>query len=280
MRIARSPATTPLPAAAPDARSAAATTAPPTSERPAPLPPGPDVPGLLELARARPELAFPRNGHLGVASNAHYANTRAQLAWALKGDYNSLEGDVRLVDGVPVMAHDPGRVHELTFEQWAGVAAASGRMLRIDMKEARALPHVEAVLRRLGVPHDLITFNVSVDAPWTSSNMPVHAVRQLRERFDGCWITINTPVPMQLGYDLVARAARHIGGDRVGIALLAERVTAPLVAHLRRDLVVNVWNMPGAWSPVDVAAERARLRSLGVDGMIDVRRADDPLAND
>lgn len=256
----------------------ATATAPPASAIPAA--PGPTDAELLMLAAAHPEYEFPRHAPLSAAHNAHYTNTRAQLAYALEHSYNELEGDVRFRDGIAVMAHDSDRAADLTFEQWAIAVARSGRMLRIDLKDIKALPGVMATVKRLGIPADRLSFNVSVYMPFMSSNASATQLDDLRARFPESYITFNLPFPALPGYWLVEHSAHRVGGP-TGVALMGQLATASAIAHLRKHgVTVNVWNHPPLWAPEDVAAETARLRALGVDGQIDLRREDDPLAGD
>jgi hypothetical protein len=217
---------------------------------------------------------------LSIASNAHYTNTRHQLAYALANNYNSLEGDVRMRDGVAVMAHDRGRTPELTLAQWASHGASAGRMLRIDLKEREALNSVTQAVRELKIPDDRLTFNVSANAPWLKSNFSTQGLRELRAAFPNAWITLNAPFPLPLGYELAADAAKHVGG-KVGLSLQAQLVTKGTVRHLKgHGLTVSAWNHPPLWQPKNIEGMRRSLREKGVDGMIDLRRKDDPLADD
>jgi hypothetical protein len=241
------------------------------------------VPGLAMLARiaasAPDSQRFAPGSHPSTIRNAHYANTRAQLAYALAGPYNSVEGDVRMRDGVAVMQHDRIGSADLTFEQWAVLAARAGKHLRIDVKEPAAMEAVASTLERLGVPQGSVTFNVGVDMPW-SWGMEIEAIRALRARFPESWITLNLPMPLGPGYLLAARAARAIGGGKLGVAVMAGFVHRGDIELLRRSFdVVNVWNLPLLGNP-DIARQTAYLRSIGVNGMLDLRRIDDPLAFD
>lgn len=243
------------------------------------------VPGLTALfalaTMADPTNAFPRGAQPASIRNAHYTNTRAQLAYALKGPYNSFEGDVRMRGGIPVMQHDVGVAADLTFEQWATIIHRSGRHMRIDIKDAAMLELVCRILERLGVPSGRVTFNMSVLAPWSSSNQPIEAIDLLRKRFPRSWITLNLPMPFGPGYQLVAHAARRIGSERLGVAVMGGFVKEHDVRALRRDFaVVNCWNHPVIDQPGDIERETARLRAMGVNGMIDLRRREDPLAED
>ncbi|MCW2928390.1 MAG: hypothetical protein JWM86_2358 [Thermoleophilia bacterium] len=252
----------------------------PPSHPALPLP----VPTLEQLARiaesAPASHRFTPGSHPSTITNAHYSNTRAQLGYALAGPYNSVEGDVRIKDGIPVMVHDAGGASDLTFEQWALLAHRAGKHLRIDLKEARALPQVASLLERIGVPSGSITFNVGIITPWSHATQSPDAIRALRARFPESWITLNLPVPLGPGFVLAERFARTLHDPRLGVAILAGLTTAADVRLLRRSFaVVNAWNLPQLGS-TDPATWTARLRAMGVNGMIDLRRRDDPLAGD
>jgi hypothetical protein len=253
---------------------------PPVAPKHPALPAPPSLEQLATLAdRAPRQWRFPSGAPQSEIRNAHYSNTRSQLAYALAHEYNSVEGDVRLRDGRPVMQHDPKGRADLTFEQWAVLADRAGKHLRVDVKEVAALQPVAAILERLGVDPGRVTFNVGLDMPW-STGTSIDDVRALRDRFPGCRITLNLPLPLGPGYLLACRAADAIGHDRLGVAVMGNLVHRGDIALLRRHFeFVNAWNLPLLGDP-DVAALTAKLRSIGVNGMVDLRRRDDPLADD
>lgn len=259
--------------------------------------PGPELPqlrpihpalpypvSLAELERraaaADPAHRIAPRAHPSTMRNAHYANTRSQLAFALSGPYNTVEGDLRLRDGIPVMQHDDISRRDLTFEQWALLVHRAGKHLRIDIKEATALRPVEEILRRHGIPDDVVTFNVSAALPWSEGHVPSDDVVALRAAHPGSWITINLAVPEGPVYRYAAFIARRIGRERLGTTVLAGFVGADQVQHLRGAFeFVNAWNVPGL-RRLDLAAESARLRAIGVNGMLDLRAQGDPLEYD
>ena len=251
----------------------------PPSHPALPSPP-PSLEQLEQLAEDAPVgQRFEPGSHPSTIRNAHYTNTRSQLAFALAGPYNSVEGDVRVRDGRAVMQHDGHGRHDLTFEQWAVLAHRAGKHLRIDIKEPAALDQVAATLERVGVPAGSITFNVGIDMPWRGG-VSVEQVRALRDRFDGAWITLNLPLPLGPGYLLAARAARAIGSQRLGVAVIAGLVHRGDIDLLRRSFeVVNAWNVPGPLVR-DIERTSAHLRDIGVNGMLDLRLPGDPLASD
>ncbi|MCW2922119.1 MAG: hypothetical protein JWL76_1993 [Thermoleophilia bacterium] len=239
---------------------------------------------LAELERraaaADPAFRIAPRAHPSTMRNAHYANTRSQLAFALSGPYNTVEGDLRMRDGIPVMQHDDISSRDLTFEQWAILVHRAGKHLRMDFKEATALAPVEAILRRLGIPDDVLTFNVSAALPWSEGHVPVDDVVALRAQHPGSWITINLAVPDGPVYRYAACVARRLGPERLGTTVLAGFVNEPEIRRLRAAFeFVNAWNVP-ALKDFDIAAESARLRAIGVNGMLDLRSSGDPLEND
>jgi hypothetical protein len=266
----------------------AATTTLPGPEFP-PVPPNnpqlPNpVPSLAQLEQlalhASPRYRFTPGSPPSSMHNAHYGNTRTQLAYALAGPYNSVEGDVRMRDGIPVMQHDRNHPHDLTFEQWATLMATAGRHMRIDMKEHETLAPVIEIVERLHVPQGSMTFNVGAGLPGTPANESAATIRALRARFPGSWFSINIPIPFGPVYELAAHIGRTIGGERLGITVTAGYVSARDVRKLRSVFeYVNAWNIP-QFKPIDIASETTRLRAMGVNGMIDLRRADDPYAED
>jgi hypothetical protein len=93
-------------------------------------------------------------------------------------------------------------------------------------------------------------------------------------------VTLNLPLPLGPGYLLAARIAKQIGSDHLGVAIMGGLVHASDVALLRRSFaVVNAWNLPLLGEP-NVPELTAKLRAMGVNGMIDLRTKEDPLAND
>ncbi len=239
---------------------------------------------LAELERraaaADPAHRIAPRAHPSTMRNAHYANTRSQLAFALSGPYNTIEGDLRMRDGIPVMQHDDIGRRDLTFEQWALLVHRAGKHLRMDFKEATALRPVEEILRRHGIPADKVTFNVSAALPWSEGHVPVDEVVALRARNPGAWITINLAVPDGPVYRYAAHVAKRIGSERLGTTVLAGFVDAGDVSRLRGAFeFVNAWNVP-LLKNLDLAVEAARLRAIGVNGMLDLRAQGDPLEFD
>jgi hypothetical protein len=230
---------------------------------------------MAMAAAARPELAWEDRASLAPAKNAHFTNTPNQLAYALQNEFNSLEGDIRMVGGIPRMAHDKGKTNGLSFADWAAIGARSGKMLRIDIKESSALGPVEQIVRSLNIPPHRITWNISVAMPKSDGNIPMSTALAIRNSYPESWISINVPSYDEKGYSTIVKAGAEIGG-KIAIALRADKATQPLIARMKQAMTVNIWNDATQWWPRDIAALTAQLRSMGVDGMIDLRRPDGP----
>jgi len=225
----------------------------------------PGLVSLLALARARPELAWPAGADIANAHNAHYTNTLAQMAAALMGDHNWLEGDVALIDGTPVMRHDGRQRVELTLEQWLQVAAASGRGAKVEVKDRAALPQVLELVRRSGIPQHRLIFNIG---PGPASNLLL-----IRQHFRDAIINVAPEADAHLtSADIVQlQVAARIAGGRIMFPLRIDTVDEAVVAALRPLGRVAIWNSPELWIPREDDVQR--LRAMGVDGMIDLRDA-------
>lgn len=219
---------------------------------------------LRALALARPELAWRPGRDIAQARNAHATNTRAQLARALRSEHDWLEGDVRLGRHHRAhMQHLRGERVDLSLDEWLSVAGASGRGVKLDVKEREALPAVLDAVRRAGIEEHRLILNVG---PW-----PAQELLAVRRAFPRAIINLS-PVSDR----------RLTAGDIVQLQLAARIVGGPVMFPIRHDLVtsgvvdalrplgrVAVWNSPMLTNP-DRHSER-RLRELGVDGMVDLR---------
>lgn len=233
---------------------------------------------LTDVARANQDHVFPANGDISLVRNAHYSNHRKQLEYILRHPYNSVEADVRLRDGVAVLAHDKGAKVELTFEEWATAVSSSGRMLRIDFKESKALPEVVRIIRKLGITADKLQFNFSVVSPREgSSYLAVPELQKLRRDFPESWITFNLPKPTMEVFAQLGQVGKQVGG-RMCVSFQPKEVSVAAISAIHGyGMRINIWNDATQWGPDNVALETKRLRDLGIDGMIDLRRMDDPL---
>jgi hypothetical protein len=170
----------------------------------APIPP----PNLVDY--------FPINGDGLRLSWAHAANSRAKLNAALRGDELMIEGDVSLAETtrypVPIMAHPPINVSDITLEDWLVevVRSNSGKGIKLDFKSTRV---VEPAFRVLARHADYIKGPIVLNAdilpgPNKPSAAPVDAWTFLmlcRTRFPKAiisigWTTHVDEVPLKTGY--------------------------------------------------------------------------------
>ncbi len=223
----------------------------------------PDDAALQVLAGARPELAWPLGRDIALAQNAHYTNTRAQLSAALVGDYDWMEGDVAIQDGVPVMRHRIGDQVDLDLATWLRHVAKSGRGAKIDVKDPGALPAVLELARRSGIPQHRLIFNVTL--------LPPEALQAIRRAFPDAIINLSPIADADLTpADLVElQVAARIVGGRIMFPIRIDLLTPEVLGALRPFGRVAIWNTPQLWNPR--RDERTRLRTQGVDGMVDLR---------
>jgi hypothetical protein len=226
--------------------------------------PGPDDSSLLRLAAARPDLAWPVEADVSIARNAHETNTRDELAGALRGEFDWLEGDVRLDrTGRPVMQHDRDGSSDLDLATWLRVADASGRGAKLDVKVRDALPATIALVQQSGIDQRRLIINVGI---W-----PAAELASIRRAFPDAIINLGPGSNAALtSADLVgAQVAARIVGGRVMFPIRQDFVTPGIVDALKPFGRVAVWNSPKLTNPGP--RDVPRLRAMGVDGMIDLR---------
>lgn len=159
---------------------------------------------------------FPISGDGLRLSWAHAANSRAKLNAALRGDELMIEADVSLAETtrypVPIMAHPPINVSDITLEDWLVevVRSNSGKGIKLDFKSTRV---VEPAFRVLARHADYIKGPIVLNAdilpgPNKPSATPVDAWTFLmlcRTRFPKAiisigWTTHIDEIPMKTGY--------------------------------------------------------------------------------
>ena len=211
---------------------------------------------------------------LSEAKNAHRTNTREDFEAALAHGYNFLEGDVRVELKAPhalEMRHDAGDEagDNLTLAQWLERGAASGRGLKLDVKETDRMPELLDAVAASGVPKGRLMINLG-DA----------AMRRwgplIRERLPGATLALNPP-PGELNGQLtasqveaMASLARALGGP-VTFVVRMDLLTDAAVRALSPQGPVSVWNDPGRPTPVDLGKAERELRARGVTGVVDLR---------
>lgn len=256
---------------------------------------------LFRLADARPDLAWKGDKSIGAARNAHFTNTPEEMARALRGNYDWLEGDVRLEGGLrslpaigdrkAIMAHAPQDIHGMTLDEWVQVCMRSGRGMKIDLKQATAVDEMLEVLARHHVPDERLILNVGIGwgpgglggvpnelfnsalDPWVSEN----DLKKIRAAHPNVVINLSSltrPQPPGTTYsEHQIKKMIHLAqvtGQPVMFPLRAEFVTPEVVAQLKPYGKIAIWNDPSSYKPQDVEADIRRFRAMGVDGVIDL----------
>lgn len=259
---------------------------------------------LEELASAPSDDHWHPGSPYADVRHCHFTNTPAEMRDALSHDYNFLEGDVHLEGAVrrlplldrfrePIMAHDPQDSEGLSLDEWLEVGKASGRGLKLDIKQAAALPKILEEVEAHQVPDEFLIFNADVvpgpggPSPWllklasvfSDKTMSGKDLKQIREQHPqamlslGCYTGAQPPgtVYSSAHLERLERIADDVGGP-VSFPLRAEFVTPEVVAELKPHGIVSIWNDPTSYSPADVQHETERFRAMGVDGIIDLRQ--------
>lgn len=229
---------------------------------------------LLEQARAGSRYVWTRRHDLAYARNAHATNSPGQMRAALASDSNFLEGDVRVDSrGRIVMAHGPAQLNGMTFAEWAAIAAVSGRGIKVDVKEPEAIVPMLRELRKHGVSGRRLIFNVPVAGNKQGKDASLGDLRLIRSNYPNAVINLSHQRYPYTDDDVrqLSTLAKFVGG-RVMFPVRADTLDEELVDALSPHGVVAAWNEPWLHSPKSIHQERRKLRGLGVDGMIDVRK--------
>ncbi|MCZ4495543.1 MAG: hypothetical protein JWM25_126 [Thermoleophilia bacterium] len=227
---------------------------------------------LLRTASTGNDRSWPRTADIADARNAHRTNTLAELRSALASSATWLEGDLRLRDGRPVLAHGAHDGWSLSLRDWLEIGAASGRGLKLDFKQAAAVEPTLRMLRDAKVPDERLIINVATSARSGGARVRLDQLQSIRARFPKAILNLDPgPAPYDpVMLNAVVRLARSVGGP-VMFPLDLAHVTPAVVRALRAAGRVAVWNDPRRTPPGDVAETTRRLRRWGVDGMVDLR---------
>jgi hypothetical protein len=227
---------------------------------------------LMMVATLRPDLAWEPHRDLGSARNAHETNSAMQMAAALVGHYDWLEGDVRLgPSGETRMAHEKFDKDGMSYDEWLSIGIASGRGLKIDVKEAGAiLPAVEAAKRR-GVPAHRLIVNVTVYGD-TEAQLTHAQLKRIRALYPDVVINLSVTTKSYTP-DIIHKLQKwaRLAGGPVMFPLRWDAVDQGTVNALRKFGRIAIWNSPDIKSPSDIGLAAAQLRAMGVDGTIDLR---------
>lgn len=229
---------------------------------------------LIELAQRlrEPSQLWLPGKPLSQAHNAHSTNTKEQMDHALEGSYNFFEGDIRREINPPhamEMRHDQG--HEdgdnLTLKEWLAIGKASGRGLKLDVKEGEAMEDILAEVEAADIPEGRLMFNLGDGdmAKWGA---------EIRRRFPDATLALNPPDGDldEVGVDRMLDLAKRIGGP-VTFVIRHDLLTDNALEQLQAIGPVSIWNDPGKGGVSDPAEAARELRERGVQGVVDLRES-------
>ncbi len=221
-------------------------------------------PSPRPIAPARPANTWWAGRPLSEAKNEHRTNTKEQFQHGLESGANWFEGDVRReLDGSGIeMRHDTQQESgdNLTLREWLTAGKASGRGLKLDIKESREMPTILAELERAQIPQERLMINLGYAAfeKWGP---------EIRARFPNAILALNPSTDKPL---TAADAKRLVDqGKRLGgpvtFVVRHDLLTDAAIAGFKGNGPISVWG-----HAEDPAATGKALRARGVDGMIDV----------
>jgi hypothetical protein len=219
-------------------------------------------------ARAQgPDNTWHSGQPLSEARNAHRTNTKEQFQEALKSKANWFEGDVRLeIDRSGIeMRHD--KQHEsgdnLTLREWLTMGKASGRGLKLDVKEPEHMAEILETLKEVGIPEERLMLNLGFGAmaQWGA---------EIRKQFPNAILAINPPTDGKVG---AAEARRMVEqakkfGDPVNFVVRYDKLTDEAIREFQKHpgAAISVWGS----GVKDVSRTSEELKRRGVNGMIDL----------
>jgi len=159
----------------------------------------------------------------------------------------------------------------LSLDEWLAMGRASGRGLKLDVKEPQYMDQIVRQVKAAGIPSERLMWNLG-DAAMSTWGA------KLRQQFPRAVLAINPA-----GGDdkkissvdvarLMSLAKRGAGGP-VAFVIRYERLTDEAVKALRPYGNISVWSTQGKVSTETVAQVAQQLRERGVDGVIDLQRA-------
>lgn len=235
----------------------------------------PEIADLVALARRmrNAQTEWTASRPLSDGINAHSTNTIQHMKEALEDDYNWLEGDIRQEINAPhamEARHDKGQEDgdNLLLRQWLTIGAASGRGLKLDVKEDQHTARILDEVRASGVPDERLMFNLAFNAmaQWGA---------RIRAQHPRAWLAINPPdgdgkLDRARAEAMVAQG-RQFGGP-VTFVVRFDLLTKETLAILKTGGPVSVWNALTEGTIVRNADALTRsLKEQGVNGVVDIR---------
>ena len=258
---------------------------------------------LLKLAQAPTDDQWQPGTPMTEVRHCHYTNSYAEMKRGLTEDHNFFEGDIRLEGGIrgvkglnhfrePIMGHDVYHVRGLSLDEWLEVGQESGRGLKLDIKQAAAVPKIIEAVKEHDIPDEMLIFNADVTrGPGSPGAIVLGAAnvladktcdlkdfKKIREEFPQAVLSLGAytgPAPDIKEYSpkqmaFLTEMADELGGP-ISFPLRADFVTPKVVETMKPHGMVSIWNDPSTYNPQNLADDIRRFREMGVDGMIDLR---------
>jgi hypothetical protein len=221
----------------------------------------------FEPARARPTTTWWAGRPLSEAKNQHRTNTKEQFAEGLKSGANWFEGDIRkeLHSDRIEMRHDETAEcgDNQTLQEWLQKGKATGRGLKLDVKEGEHMPEIMREVNAANIPSERLMFNLG-DAELDKYGAQIrkdhpNAIFAINTRTDGDKVS-------QGEIDRMLAHAKKLG-QPVTFEIRHDRLTDDAIRQLKGHGTISVWGHAD-----DVTGTERSLKRCGVDGMIDVEQ--------
>jgi hypothetical protein len=172
------------------------------------------------------------------------------------------------------MRHDAGAEtgDNLTLDEWLKAGKASGRGLKLDVKEPEHMDAIVRAVKAANIPSERLMWNLQDGAmgAWAAA---------LRRDFPRSTLAINptggAESDAKITSSEVARmlALAKRGGAPIAFVVRYDRLTDSAIRALKSAGVVSVWNHVGraGVSRDNIAQLTADLRARGVDGVVDLQ---------
>jgi hypothetical protein len=163
------------------------------------------------------------------------------------------------------MRHD--KQHEsgdnLTLREWLTMGKASGRGLKLDVKEPEHMAEILKTIKQVGIPEERLMLNLGFGAmdQWGA---------EIRKQFPNAILAINPPTDGKVG---AAEARRMVEqakkfGDPVNFVVRYDKLTDAAIREFQKHpgADISVWGS----GVKDVSRTTEELKRRGVNGMIDL----------
>ena len=218
----------------------------------------------------------------------HAVNSHARLAEFLSSGANVTEGDVLMGNlchsegpALPIMAHPPKRLSDLSFEAWVEAGTRHGHGLKVDLKEREVVATVLRILQRWRLPGERLLLNADIlhGPGGEEPRLSIDELLACRAAYPRAIISI--------GCTTGPSATRYTNNQMDRLLWAAEQVDGPVTIPLRMELAladpvvayrvqqagcsVSIWNDHLAHPAIDALFDQ--LRKMLPESFIDISDA-------